>query len=335
MAIILDGTNGITSPGGDSNNSLTTPIVKSATTLSLQTNGSTTAVTIDASQNMGIGTISPQGKLQVSSSSASDISSPFNLLSLALQNTNSTVNNYSSIANLNSAGAANAAINFINIGQSAYPNNAGAIAFSTYAGSGAGGTEKMRIDPSGNVMIGTTSSSGLLTVKASTTLHTAEFFGSGGSYEFVEIINVQNSGFTAMRFLNNNYATAVGSISCSTSATSYNTSSDYRLKENIAPMTGALDKVTQLKPVTYKWKSDGSDGQGFIAHELAEVVPDCVSGEKDAVETYTDEEGNEQTRIKPQGIDTSFLVATLTSALQEAHGLIKGLEARLVVLESK
>jgi hypothetical protein len=74
-------------------------------------------------------------------------------------------------------------------------------------------------------------------------------------------------------------------------------------------MTGALATVAKLKPVTYNWKVDGSNGQGFIAHELAEVVPDCVTGEKDAVDT----EGNPQY----QGIDTSFLVATLTAAIQE------------------
>ena len=92
-------------------------------------------------------------------------------------------------------------------------------------------------------------------------------------------------------------------------ATAYNTTSDYRLKENIVPMTGALATVAQLKPVTYKWKTDGSDGQGFIAHELQAVVPDCVTGEKDAV----DADG------KPiyQGMDSSFLVATLVSAIQE------------------
>jgi len=103
--------------------------------------------------------------------------------------------------------------------------------------------------------------------------------------------------------------TAVGSVSVTASATAYNTSSDYRLKNTIAPMTGALAKVALLKPVTYKWNVDGSDGQGFIAHELAEVVPECVTGQKDAV----DENGNPQY----QGIDTSFLVATLTAAIQE------------------
>jgi hypothetical protein len=95
----------------------------------------------------------------------------------------------------------------------------------------------------------------------------------------------------------------------------------------IAPMTGALAKVALLKPVTYKWNADGSDGEGFIAHELAEIVPQCVAGEKDAV----DEDGNP----KYQGIDTSFLVATLTAALQEAHGLIKSLETRISALEAK
>jgi hypothetical protein len=112
-----------------------------------------------------------------------------------------------------------------------------------------------------------------------------------------------------VRLFSSSSITQVGSITVNTSATAYNTSSDYRLKDNIAPMTGALATVAALKPVTYKWKVDGADGQGFIAHELADVVPDCVTGEKDAV----DADG------KPvyQGIDVSFLVATLTAAIQE------------------
>ena len=112
---------------------------------------------------------------------------------------------------------------------------------------------------------------------------------------------------------------AVGSILTTGSATSYNTSSDYRLKENVAPMTGALQTVAQLKPCTYKWKADGSNGQGFIAHELQAVVPDCVTGTKDAV----DAEGKPQY----QGVDTSFLVATLVAAIQELKAeidLLKG-----------
>jgi hypothetical protein len=114
----------------------------------------------------------------------------------------------------------------------------------------------------------------------------------------------------------------IGSISQSgTTAVTYATTSDYRLKENVAPMTGALAKVAQLKPVTYKWKSDGSAGQGFIAHELQAIVPDCVTGEKDAV----DENG----KPKYQGVDTSFLVATLTAAIQELKAEVDSLKQQL------
>jgi hypothetical protein len=149
--------------------------------------------------------------------------------------------------------------------------------------------------------------------------------------------------------------TAVGSVSVTASATTYNTTSDYRLKENVAPMSGALAVVQQLKPCTYTWKVDGSDGQGFIAHELQEVCPDAVTGEKDAteIEQYEispavpatfDDEGNELTpaveavmgeREVPvyQGIDTSFLVATLTAAIQEQQALITTLTERITALE--
>jgi hypothetical protein len=127
----------------------------------------------------------------------------------------------------------------------------------------------------------------------------------------------------------------VGNINVTSGATAYNTSSDYRLKNSIAPMTGALEKVALLKPCTYKWNADGSDGQGFIAHELAEVVPNCVTGEKDAVETYTDEDGNEATRPAYQGIDTSFLVATLTAAIQEQQALITQQSAAITSLTAR
>ena len=99
-------------------------------------------------------------------------------------------------------------------------------------------------------------------------------------------------------------------------------------------MTGEMATVAALNPVTYTWKADGSAGQGFIAHELQAVVPDCVTGEKDAVETYTDEEGNEQTRPVYQGIDTSFLVATLTAAIQELKAELDAAKERIAALEA-
>jgi hypothetical protein len=178
----------------------------------------------------------------------------------------------------------------------------------------------MRIDSSGNVLVGGT---GLASAGNSyATLR-------GGDNNSIETYRIGTGTRTQIAFYNGTVGSAaqVGTIQTNGSNTSYNTSSDYRLKENIAPMTGALATVQALKPVTYKWKRDGSDGQGFIAHELQAIVPDCVSGEKDAV----DENG----KPEYQGVDVSFLVATLTAALQEAHGLIKDLQARVDVLESK
>lgn len=150
----------------------------------------------------------------------------------------------------------------------------------------------------------------------------------------------------AFIFYTDNGSTYVGagSIVLNGSSATYNTSSDYRLKENVLPMQNALDKIMQLNPVTFDWKEgfegNSKNGQGFIAHELQEIVPDCVTGIKDGevdIGNLLDTNGNviqtnvkepekltngetwQKTGTKPvyQGIDTSFLVATLTKALQE------------------
>lgn len=115
-------------------------------------------------------------------------------------------------------------------------------------------------------------------------------------------------------------ASSVGSIGLTSTATAYNTSSDYRLKDNATPMTGAWSKVKSLKPVTYTWKVNGEQGEGFIAHELQSVIPLAVTGEKDAL----DENGN----AKYQGVDYSKVVPVLTAALQEALARIEALEAK-------
>jgi hypothetical protein len=195
-------------------------------------------------------------------------------------------------------------------------------------GSGGGApTERMRIDSIGDVFIGTS------TPNATDGSRLYVYYnGDNGIVSRVDSANFcyvaqtgngSNNG-TAMSFRWT--TTQVGRISTTSSATSYVTSSDYRLKDDIAPMTGALDKVALLKPVTYKWKVDGSDGQGFIAHELAEVVPEAVNGEKDAV----DAEGNPDY----QGIDTSFLVATLTAAIQELNAKVDAQAAEIAALKA-
>jgi hypothetical protein len=179
-----------------------------------------------------------------------------------------------------------------------------------------GGVEAMRIDSSGSVGIGLTTSLGDAN---------GMFIRTGTGDTFFNHITGTTSGSGYLQFI---YATTlIGNITQNgTTAVAYNTTSDYRLKEDITPMTGALATVSTLKPVTYKWKIDGSDGQGFIAHELQAVMPDCVTGEKDAV----DEDGN----IKPQGIDTSFLVATLTAAIQELKATVDAQAERIAALEA-
>jgi hypothetical protein len=201
---------------------------------------------------------------------------------------------------------------------------------------GTDATERMRINSSGNLLVGTTSSTvggqtpKLGVVGTNNATIAVDCTASSGASGIHIRRSVSGTG-EVMTF--DSLTTRVGSISITGSATAYNTSSDYRLKENITPMTGALAKVALLKPVTYKWKVDGSNGEGFIAHELAEVVEGCVTGEKDAV----DADGNP----KYQGIDTSFLVATLTAAIQELKTMndtqaetINALTARITALEN-
>jgi len=158
----------------------------------------------------------------------------------------------------------------------------------------------------GNVLVGTTTSSAKFNVVSSGDVVYFETSGSTATCSYFKV-----PGTTAFYCLfQNSSGTNIGSIRTTDGTTvQYNTSSDYRLKDNVAPMTGALARVASLKPCTYTWKSTGQASQGFIAHELQAVVPECVSGEKDAV----DADG------KPvhQGVDTSFLVATLTAAIQE------------------
>jgi hypothetical protein len=265
--------------------------------LELQTNSGTTAVTVDTSQNATFaGKVTSAGDLILASNGTTTA------LTIDTSQRAAFVAGTAAAPALTTTGDTNTGIFF---------PAADTIAFAE------GGAEAMRINSSGNLLIGATSFAG-----AAGRISISYVSGSYG----LKIATTVSGSSNSVQFISS-ADNEVGTIGVNNTNTSYNTSSDYRLKDNVVPMIGALATVAQLKPVTYKWKIDGSDGQGFIAHELQSVVPDCVTGEKDAV----DAEGNP----KYQGIDTSFLVATLTAAIQEQQTIINDLKARVETLEAK
>jgi hypothetical protein len=308
---------------------------------------------------VGIGTLSPQRKVTIiGPDGASGVTEGNSRTALFLDNSGATY------INIASGSASQSALFFSNTSA----NNIGAVAYDNtgnYLRFDAASAERGRFNSDGSFCVGKTQAS------ESATTGSGYGFASPTVDPFFSVVNVNASGANAciylskrttgqiMVFQTNNGTTnsTVGNISTAASSTAYNTSSDYRLKHDITPMTGALSRVALLKPVTYKWNVDNADGEGFIAHELAEVVPDCVSGEKDAMRTEAyeispavsatyDEEGNVLTpaieavmgeRQVPsyQGIDTSFLVATLTAAIQELNAKVTSLEEQVLNLGVK
>ena len=314
-----------------------------ADTIAYSTAG-TERMRIDSSGNIGIGPVTINAKVQIQVGDNAPAAS-------GNMNTGVVLQSGTGSRSLNMGANNTGGYSWIN---AAYSNNSG-VADNLVLMTGA--TERMRIDSSGNVLVGTTSNLAATTRVSILSTGDGSRTQVGNGYAGDAFGNTSGTAnYNALLFYNNNFASLVGYISVSGSTTSYVTVSDYRLKNTIAPMTGALDKVALLKPCTYKWNVDGSDGQGFIAHELAEVVPGCVTGEKDgtreeeyeispAVPAVVDADGAEitpaahaikGTRTVPayQGVDTSFLVATLTAAIQEQQAIIETLTARITALET-
>jgi hypothetical protein len=296
MSIVLDGTNGITTPDVDTDG------------LTVDTN----TLFVDAANNrVGVGTSSPTSRLDVRSTTAGSSLSLLNLRADAAATGGATANF-----------SVSAASDLITLST----GTDDALAFVT------GGTsERARLDASGNLLVATTSGVGTLiqidNISGSSSSSKLGIFGFGSGLGFGIIFRPAiNTAATPVLF-QNAAGTEVGSISTSTgTSTAYVTSSDYRLKEDVQPMVGSVDRLMALKPVNFAWKVDGSRVDGFLAHEAQEVVPECVTGEKDAV----DDEGNPQY----QGIDQSKIVPLLVAALQEALTKIEALEARVAALET-
>jgi len=220
--------------------------------------------------------------------------------------------------------------NFYNDGTGKFVGNGYAASYSQYQGahrwqtstvsnsSGAGAgltfTQAMTLDASGNLLVGTTSNA-----PAGTQSQFVNQWSGGAKWgsTFNQTVSSATS-YTHIAFCTN--GTVRGSIDANNATLTYGTVSDYRLKENVQPILNALTRIAALKPSTYKWKDSGTDGEGFIAHELAAVVPLAVIGQKDAV--------NEDGSIKAQQIDLSKVVPILVASIQELTARVQTLEAR-------
>ena len=171
-----------------------------------------------------------------------------------------------------------------------------------------GNTERMRIDSSGALILNHTG--------VPNGNQDAVYLDASGG----DRISSRSSTSSRYHFVFKNPNGEVGRIETSGTSTSYVTSSDYRLKENVVAMSGATERLKQLNPSRFNFIADADTTvDGFLAHEVADVVPEAISGTKDAV----DSEGNPVY----QGIDQSKLVPLLVATIQE-------LEARLTALEN-
>jgi hypothetical protein len=193
------------------------------------------------------------------------------------------------------------------------------LVFSTTADGASSPTERMRITNGGNIVL-----RNVATTDVTSGAVTGKFFT--GDSNILESARSETADVAHVRFYNANGN--IGSIRTNGSATSFNTSSDYRLKENVVPLTGAANRLNQLQVHRFNFIADPDKTvDGFIAHEAQAVVPECVTGTKDEV----DNDGNPVY----QGIDQSKMVPLLTAALQEALARIETLEAEVQQLKGQ
>jgi hypothetical protein len=309
---------------GNANVDGTLDVLGAFTSLGIDDNATSTAVTIDASQNVGIGTLTPSYPLDIAgivnivngANGRLNIGATTNYLygdsggNVILGNSGGDRLQITASGNV---GIGTAAPAFAS-GKGLVVHNPTAAADTrlrlTNAANGTGlfdgmditlasdgstnligweaqpmkfytaGTERMQIDAGGSVLIGKTS-----TLESVSGCH---FYGStnAGAFDVARAtrmgrFNLTGANGTSIEFAKS--GATVGSISVTGSAAAYNTSSDYRLKENITPIQGAADIVKAMRPATYTFKADGSWADGFIAHELQELHPVAVTGSKDAM----------------------------------------------------
>jgi hypothetical protein len=252
----------------------------------------TQAMTLDVSGNLGIGTTSPASSFEIVRNSSSGGSGLFPNIRLDNQN----ASGYTGLYFLNS-GAQKAGLEV--------KNDVGALQFFT------GATERARIDSSGNLLVGTTSTdpSGASTTGA--VLGQSGYVSVCASSNVSGVFGRRTSTGDVVIFRYN--TTQVGTINTNGTGTTYNSASDQRLKENIVDAPGALSSVNAIKVRSFDWKADGSHvDYGYIAQELSEVAPEAVSVPANPEEMM--------------GVDFGKLTPRIIKALQELTARLEALE---------
>ena len=317
----------------------TTALVQTADTsgvLQLQTNGGTTAITIDNSQNVGVG-VTPSAWISTAKAfqiNGGYVGSIWTTASGQFQIGNNVYTNSGGNDTYISTNYA-AKYNISSTGQHQWYN-----APSGTAGNAITFTQAMTLDSSSNLLLGQT-------VRGNVDANSFEFDVSNGIAYFQHITGTG----TGAAYTSFNYgATKIGSITqAGTTAVLYNTTSDYRLKSNVVPVTTGLSVINQLNPVNFTWISDNESDTGFLAHEFQTVIPRAVTGTKDATieEEYEvtpavkDEQGNITTpavmgtRTVPvyQQMDNSGAVPYLVAAIKELSAQVTTLQTQVTALK--
>ena len=180
-------------------------------------------------------------------------------------------------------------------------------------------TERFRIDGDGDLCIGTTA--GFRgSEKVSVVAGTVDCFAG---YTHAAFAVARKASFVNTFFLlfEANNGSAIGSITSGGSSVTYNTSSDYRLKENIQPMEDGLERLKQLNPIKFNWKEAGTESEGFLAHEVQTIFPEAVDGEKDGE--------------KIQSMDYGRITPLLVKAIQEQQEQIDALQSKIQSLKGE
>lgn len=252
-------------------------------------------VVVDASGNVGVGTASPTAPLHIARTGN---------INVLFENTATTGQVGLQVKN---TGGSTTLAQDAN-GGFLFTDNSKPFLFYT------GGSERMRIDASGNLLVGTTS-----------TFDSGKICSDGASAAVPLACRVTPTTNSAQIYFRNGNG-IVGSITTNGSATSFNPSSDERLKENIQPITNGLERVSKLKPVDYTWKSDGRLDNGFIAQDLLkepefEIRVNPIGKTEDGEEMF--------------GVDYMKFVAVLTAAIQELSAKVDAQAAEIEALKAK